>query len=179
MRHTHYLQLLLFALLFTFSACEKWADTPAKNLGLTNKYCNIPSAINYNYGFPGIEDNTVCVFPATPFAGTYTYQDSIYDNANQLFLGELLTLNITALDSTHFTLNGFCANSNFIRFTANRYYRAVSDSIIGQGTQLFCRDLDTLSGMLEYNNIDSSMTLELLVVSDTSIITHKGKAYKK
>lgn len=179
MRHSVCLFPLFLILLICFSACEKWTDTPAKDLGLTNKYCNIPSAINYNHGFPGIEDNAVCIFPATPFAGLYSFQDSIYDNADQLFLGDLLTLNIAALDSTRFTLQGFCANSNIIHFTANKYYRAITDSIIGQGTQYFCRDLDTLSGNVEYNIADSSLMIELQVVSDTSVITHKGRAYKK
>jgi hypothetical protein len=163
----------------SFSSCEKWKDKPAKDLGLTNKYCNIPSAINYNHGYPGVEDNSICIFPSSPFVGTYKYQDSIYDIGNELFLGSSREFSISTIDSFRFSVNNFCGNANQVRFTANKYYRAASDSIIGAGTQLMCRDLDTMSGTLEYRASDSSLYLEWKIVSDTGVNTYKGRAYKK
>jgi hypothetical protein len=179
MKHISKTKIIYLVLLLSLPSCQKWEDKPAKDLGLTNKYCNIPSAINYNFAFPGIEDNTTCIFPSTPFVGTYYFQDSIYDEADQLFPGSLLTLNVKAEDNFRFLMDGFCSNGNQLKFIADRFYRAAADSIIGQGTQFLCRNLDTLSGSLEYRAIDSSLYLDLKVISDTNIVFHRGRAYKK
>lgn len=170
--------LILFALAI-FSACEKWEDTPAKDLGLTSRYCNVPAAVNYNHGFPGIEDNSICVYPSTPFLGQYGFRDSIYNNANELILGDTFNFSISAADTFRFNINNFCSNGNQLGFTANRYYRAESDSVIGNGLQLMCRSQDTLSGLLEYRITDSSLYIDWTVVSDTGIYKHRGRAYKK
>lgn len=162
-----------------FSSCEKWKDTPAKDLGLSSRYCNVPAAINYNQGFPGIEDNSTCVYPSTPFLGQYSFRDSIYNNAEELIIGDTFNFTITAIDTVKLSFNNFCLSGNQLRFTANRYYRAVSDSIIGTGFQLMCRTQDTLSGMIEYSILDSSLYIDWTVVSDTGIYKHKGRAYKK
>lgn len=161
-------------------SCAKWKDKPAQNLGLTNKYCNNPKAINYNWGFPGIEDSTVCVFPSDPFVGTYSYQDSVYWLNGTLDSGytHLVTFSISKNNFNQFSLNGFCPGSNFL-FTADRYYNAVSDTIIGPGQQFMCRTLDTLTGGLTYNSTDSSLTINFTVVSDTGTTNHKGIAYKQ
>lgn len=165
--------------LLAFSACEKWKDTPAKDLGLTRKYCNLPSAINYNVGFPGVEDNSVCLLPSTPFIGNYRFRDTFYNNAEELFVGDSINFSIRAIDTFRIKIKDFCANGSELGFIANRYYRAESDSIIGNGTQLMCRTADTLSGLVEYRTTDSSLFIEWTVVSDTGIFKHKGRAYKK
>lgn len=177
----HSLLVLLTVLVGTtfLISCEKWQDHPAKDLGLTSRYCNIPSAINYNIGFPGIEDNSVCIFPSTPFVGNYHYRDSIYNNAEELRIGDSLNFDIAVIDSFRLAINHFCSNTNQLKFVANRYYRAESDSILGAGTQKMCRDADTLSGKLEYRPSDSSLYIEWTVLSDTGIYKHRGRAYKK
>lgn len=179
MKQTQIAFLLAFALLPFISSCEKWKDPAAQNLGLTSKYCNVPAAINYNVGFPGIEDNSTCIYPSTPFAGNYGYRDSIYNNADELSIGDSINFTISVTDSFRFSIQNFCSNSNPLKFIANRYYRAEADSIIGAGTQLMCRTQDTLSGRVEYRNTDSSLYIEWTIVSDTAINTHKGRAYKK
>lgn len=179
MKQTQIAILLAFALLPFVSSCEKWKDQPAKNLGLTNKYCNIPAAINYNVGFPGVEDNSICIYPSTPFVGQYRFRDSIYNNANELSIGDSINFMITATDSSRFSIQNFCGSATSLKFVANRYYRAEADSIIGAGTQLLCRSQDTLSGRVEYRNTDSSLYIEWTIVSDTAINIHKGRAYKK
>lgn len=177
---THFTILAIFLSCFLLlQSCEKWKDQPAKNLGFTNKYCNIPAAINYNIGFPGIEDNSTCIYPSTPFAGNYRFRDSIYNNANELTIGDSINFNISVTDSFRFSIQNFCSNTNPLKFKANRYYRAEADSIIGAGTQLMCRTQDTLSGRVEYRNTDSSLYIEWTIVSDTAINFHKGRAYKK
>lgn len=160
-----------------FSACEKWEDKPAQDLGLTNKYCNIAEAINYNIGFPGVSDSTTCIFPADPFVGSYSFQDSIYTNADTVVTSADFI--ITAKNRSHFSIYNFCSNANQLSFTADRYYRAASDSLIGAGLQLMCRTEDTLSGSIIFNVKDKSLSVEFKVVSDTGTSIHKGTAYKK
>jgi hypothetical protein len=179
MKKTKIASLLAITVLLFVSSCEKWKDQPAQNLCLSNKYCNVPTAINYNVGFPGIEDNSTCIYPSTPFVGNYSFRDSIYNNANELVIGDSIHFTITVRDSCRFSLQNFCSNVNSLKFTANRYYRAEADSIIGAGTQLMCRIQDTLSGRMEYRNTDSSLYLEWAIVSDTATNWHKGRAYKK
>lgn len=176
-----YRYLFTSTILFTLmlcSACKKWQDKPAPNLGLTNRYCNIPEAINYNQGFPGIEDNSICVFAAQPFVGNYAFKDTIYTETDTLYPSSN-SFNITSNDRYKFVLNDFCSNTNQLFFRANRYYHAEADTIIGSGTQLMCRSVDTLSGFLDYRTSDSSLYIEFKVVSDTGTSTHKGRAYKK
>lgn len=169
---------LLILILLSFSSCTKWKDKAAPDLGLTNKYCNLPSAINYNQNFPGIEDNSVCVFPSTPFVGRYVFQDSIYDQADVLTIGNTYDFQISVVDSFRFAIQNFCSSGSLL-FKADRYYKATSDSVISPATQLFCRNLDTLSGTLLYRGADSSLYFDWTVVSDTAINFHKGRAYKK
>ena len=129
--------------------------------------------------FPGVEDNSVCIFPSTPFVGQYSFRDSLYNNAEEFFIGDSFNFNIIAVDTFRFKINGFCSNGNQLGFMANRYYRAESDSVLGNGTQLMCRTVDTLSGLLEYRSADSSLYIDWTVVSDTGILKHRGRAYKK
>ncbi|MFA6151101.1 MAG: hypothetical protein WC716_07270 [Chitinophagaceae bacterium] len=165
--------------LLLVTSCEKWKDQPPKDLGLTNKYCNIQQAINYNHGYPGIEDNSTCILPSNPFAGTYAYSDTILIGEDTLFPAPI-TFTIQVKDTFGFAINNFCGNANQLIFKADKYYRAsVADSVVGKGTQLMCRSVDTLSGTVEFRKSDSSLALEFKVLSDTGISTHKGRAYKK
>lgn len=178
----HHRFIVPFLLLLTLisASCQKWEDKPGQDLGLKNHYCNNPIAINYNFGFPGIEDSTVCIFPSDPFVGSYTYRDSLYyPESDTAVAGALLDFSISARNRSQLSLDNFCSSGSKLLFTANRYYRAASDSIIGQGLQTGCRSQDTLSGYLDYRSSDSSLYLEFKVVSDTGITTHKGRAYKK
>ena len=71
--------------LSSFLACTKWADTQKpSDPRLTQKYCNDPFAVNYNWGFPGLPDNSTCIFPSDLYVGTYLFHDSIYSIANVL-----------------------------------------------------------------------------------------------
>lgn len=172
--------ILIFGLIFLMlTSCQKWKDNPGQPLNLTNKYCNIPSAINYNYGFPGVVDNSVCILPSTPFVGKYVYTDSIYNTANALVsILTPKTIEISSIDSTRLKVSNFCDHTQDLIFVANKYYRAVSDSVIGIGIQLMCRPLDTLSGKLEFRQSDSSLLIDFNVISDTAVMKHIGRAYK-
>lgn len=169
----------LLLCLVLFGSCQKWVDHPAKNLGLTSKYCNNPAAINYNQGYPGIEDSTVCIFPSEPFVGNYRFRDSIYDDANILSIGDSILFSITKESRTRISCHDFCASGNQLFFTADRYYKANGDSLLFAGAQTMCRTQDTLMGSLLYRPADSSLYIEFKVMSDTGIRTHKGFAFKR
>lgn len=162
------------------AGCQKWEDKPPPAIELTKRYCNIPSAINYNHNYPGIEDNSVCVFPSGPYVGNYTFVDSVfYPDIDTAVPFPLINFSISSRNDTQLYVNNFCASGNQLAFSANRYYRAESDSVIAPGKQLMCRSLDTLSGTMEYRPADSSIYLEFTVVSDTGSAVHRGRAFKK
>lgn len=170
---------LLFPVWAGLSSCEKWKDPQPQDLGLTRKYCNIPSAINYNREFPGVEDNTTCIFPSDPFIGNYVYEDSVYiDGVEGSIPWGTIHFSILKKDSTKFELKDYCGSRNLM-FTANRYFHAVTDTLLTKGVQLYCRDLDTLQGTLDYRGSDSSLYIEFTVKSDTLTAVHRGRAYKK
>lgn len=172
------IKIFIPIILIVLGACTKWKDKTAQDLGLKNKYCNNPAAINYNYGFPGITDSSVCIFPSSPFVGRYKFQDSIFGLSDQMVLGDMHTFEIVSVDTVRFKIVNYCSSAQDIFFKANRYYKADVDSGIALGAWLFCRELDTLRGQLEYNSWDSSLTINWTVNSDTNVTTHKGKAYK-
>lgn len=162
------------------AGCQKWEDKTPPPIDLTKRYCNVPAAINYNHNFPGIEDNSVCIFPSGPYVGEYAFVDSVfYPDVDTAVLFPLINFNVSSRNDTQVYVNNFCSGGQQLAFSTNRYYRAVSDSVIAPGKQLMCRSLDTLSGTMEYRPADSSIYLEFTVVSDTGITTHKGRAYKK
>lgn len=162
------------------AGCQKWEDKPAPPIELTKRYCNLPVAINYNRDFPGIEDNSVCIFPSGPYVGSYSFADSVfYPDVDTAVVFPVINFTISSRNDTQIYINNFCTGGNQLAFSTNRYYRAISDSVIAPEKQLMCRSLDTLSGTMEYRPADSSIYLEFTVVSDTGTSTHRGRAYKK
>jgi len=175
-----------------FYSCKKWSDptTPTDPRLNERKYCNDPEAVNYNWNFPGKPDNSVCIYPSDLFKGTYTFTDSIY-NDQQLFDSAgsqtLYTLQFIPVDKSRFRVVGFCANTDSLKFTAERStYQANADTTIFLNDttkvygQFFCRNLDTLSGNIVKSRSDStSITIQFQVVSDTGINYHRGTAIKQ
>lgn len=187
--------IFLFVIIIatTFSACKKWKDSIATDDPRLHdrKYCNDPEAVNYNWGFPGVPDNSICIFPSDLYKGTYFFTDSIY-NANDVFDSLLskqtYTIQVLALSKKHLAITGFCTNDTLF-FTAGRTtYTATADSTfkLNDTTKAFgqpmCRLLDTLSGSITKNSLDTSNTkikFNWKVVSDTGINYHKGTAVKQ
>lgn len=137
-----------------FIACEKYKDPAPPDLGLTRKYCNDPIAANYNDSFPGIPDNSVCIYPTELFEGTWLFRDSVYLPDMTFVRAQNYTLTFTAQNQAtdtfrnKLTLNGFCSG-NTLKLTANRFGLAMTDTLIQytEGGQLFCNPTDTISGM--------------------------------
>lgn len=172
----------LFVLLAVVVGCKKYTDTPGQSdPRLTRKYCNDPEAVNFNRDFPGTEDNSVCIYPANAFQGTYDFIDSVYSGNNVLQKELPLTLQITAQSHTKMTITGLCgaSQSTGIAFTAARTLRATVDTTIVTGQPL-CRIKDTVSGYIAGNTSDGSrIRFYLSVVSDTGTTQHMGTAYRR
>ena len=172
-----------------FFSCKKWKDpAPTTDPRLTNPYCNDPAAVNYNWGFPGKPDNSVCFYAIDLFAGKYIFKDSMY-LASGLYVGyDSLVLNISPVAQSHskMTVTGLCgfSGSVVISMTAASYTATV-DTVVGDTTtlhrgQILCRIQDTLTGTLVKDRIDSTLiTVSFQVANDTGIVMHTGRAIKQ
>jgi hypothetical protein len=178
---------LLTAGVCLFFSCAKWKDpAPVKDPRLTNPYCNEPSAVNYNWGFPGRPDNTVCFYPSDLFQGNYLFFDSVYLSPSGLFVGaDSFIITITKLSNSKIGVKGFCSSGSQLRLTAGPTYVATVDTTLGDTTSLnlgqaLCRIQDTVSGTISRDRVDSTLLhIALQVVSDTGISVFIGKARKQ
>ncbi|MBC7553481.1 MAG: hypothetical protein H7257_05840 [Taibaiella sp.] len=168
-----------------FSACKKWEDPAAvSDPRLTNPYCNDPDAVNYNWGFPGKPDNTLCYFPTDLFKGTWLLVDSVYITSTGLFIhADSIYLNIYPIAQSHTKLAvlGFCGGGDTLKMTAAAAsYNAAVDTTLGDSLtnrgQKWCRIQDTVNGSIFNSRIDSMLHITLQVISDTGVTTHLGKA---
>jgi hypothetical protein len=171
--------LAAMALLLLFS-CKKYKDPdPQTDPRIQDLYCNDPSAINYNWNFPGIPDNTTCFYPSDVFAGNYTYYDSTLNDDLDVIAMDTFTISLVKIDTVRMTLSGFCTGAP-LSITADQFLRLVLDSIDGDGQQL-CLGADTMIGggkkvtVLDTTNITFSYEIE----SGNARTTHKGTAIKQ
>ena len=172
---------------FLFSSCLKWHDPkPYTDPKLSNPYCNDPNAVNYNWGFPGRADDSICFYPADLFKGRFLFTDSIYSEVGLTdgnFLYALTdTLYFTALSQTKLAVTGFCGSKEDSFHLTALSFNATIDTLAGdslttfQGQVPFCRILDTVNGTLFYSRIDSQIHISFQIKSDTGLSSHVGKA---
>lgn len=170
-------------------ACKKYEDPAKPDIILTNHYCNDPIAANYNHGFPGIPDNSVCVYATDFFEGAWIWVDSIYDadmNFQQRQTRNLsfspLSLNEDSL-RTRLTVAGFCDNNTILKIRANKYASALTDTLVAgtNGGQIFCNTTDTVSGYFKRTNdtLTQSMNIILTENKPSGVFYHKGLAVKQ
>lgn len=183
-RSTVFITITTAAIALFFS-CNKWSDPASVNdPRLTNPYCNDPDAVNYNWGFPGKPDNSVCFYPSDVFNGTYVFTDSVYIASSGLFIAtQAETLYVTKQNKTNLTIAGLCSSTNVVNITAHSDFNATVDTLVGDSTtisrgQLLCRPSDTISGTFSYSRIDSLLHISFQVSSDTGVTIHTGKAKK-
>jgi hypothetical protein len=172
------LALILFFGL-ALGACKKYKDPePFTDPRIKNKYCNDPSAINYNWDFPGVADNSTCIYPAEIFAGQYFYRDSLFNATGEVVKTDSFPLSIQALDSVNLTISGFCA-SGFFTAKASRFFQFTIDSLLGNG-QEYCGFDDTLSGKGVKSGIADTTLIKFTyqIQTDTGLIQHAGTATK-
>lgn len=179
-----YLMMAAGVICFFAVSCLKANDPPpAKpNPNLKNHYCNDPRAINYNWGFPGIPDNTVCIYPVDSFLGQWSLTDSVFhadSSFDYLLTG---TLNFTATEDsskTHLKVLGFCNNSSPLFATADKYGYAGIDSMNNETAgQLLCSASDTVTGSFQFlMNTKDTLRIQLNITGANAGY-HKGIAHK-
>jgi hypothetical protein len=183
------LSILLLALLTTgvVVSCKKWQDpAPTDDSRLTNPYCNDPSAVNYNWGFPGKPDNSVCYYPSDLFAGTYSFKDTSYQAATDLYLSaDSFIIYISKISQTKISIDGMCPSGQKLILTAGATYTATVDTTVGDSTtlypgQYFCSEKDTVVGFFVRDKVDSSLIyVDLYIRTDTGATVRRGRAIKK
>jgi hypothetical protein len=187
-------------LLVTLAACSMWACSkykdpdPAQPDGrLTHHYCNDPKAINYNWGFPGIPDNSVCVYPVDSFLGQWIYTDTTYFPNGDISGITVRNINIIQPESdttkTHLTLFGWCSNNIGINLIAGKYNKAALDTIPGYPEgQFFCNETsDTIKGFINRYSVNDTLTnttsqhiaFDVIISNSGGVLYHKGRATKQ
>ncbi len=174
--------LILFAIMgmLLIQNCKKYTDPPIIKIDtFTSKYCNIPTAVNYNWGFPGNIDNSICVFPADVYVGSYTFYDSLQD-ANGIYLpNDTFNLNILKNTDTTLFIQGLCANAIQLNARAYKNLRLTLDSTNNKG-QAFCSSADTINGLGILKNYgDSTFSFTYNVYTPAALELHKGTVTKK
>lgn len=192
MRQKAKISLLFTALIaVVIYSCSKYEDpAPADGSGLfNNKYCNDSRATNYNWGFPGVPDNSACIYPVDSFLGKWSLTDSMFSPNGENIGVALKTLTFTGTEDTArigLSVTGWCSNNTAIYLVANKYGYAYADTL-AEGTpgQFLCgATTDTLSGQLNlYKGGDSTLkgTMEInFMVNDASgTVNHRGTAIKQ
>jgi hypothetical protein len=167
-------------------ACSKYKDPPPAGHDdrLNNPYCNDSKAVNYNWGFPGIPDNSVCIYAVDSFEGSWIFKDTVLLPNNDI--AEIVDRNITFTSTedtikTHLAVTGWCSGNIPFYITANKYGRADVDSIpTGVPGQLLCVPTDTLNGFFNKRIYGpDTMKIELTVTNAAGTRYHKGVAFKQ
>lgn len=183
MKRLVFVILLIVSSVVLVISCKKWKDPAAVNdPRLTNPYCNNPLAVNYNWGFPGKPDSTVCFFPSDIFRGTYIFNDSIFLPDNTYVSFRVDTFSIYAVSENKIALVGFCSShSDSIKLTGLATYQATVDTVAALLTgQTLCRVVDTVNGTITKDQIDTTVLhVNFSVASDTGVNLHFGNAIKQ
>lgn len=167
-------------LVVLIGACQKYKDKVTNgDPRLTNPYCNDPNAVNYNWGFPGKPDSTICIFPNQLFVGRYVYYDSIYQADYSFSYASTDTLLIFSTSHTALKMVGFCPIGDTMSLTAGISYVATVDTTEVKG-QTLCRIQDTVSGTITKNLADTiaEVHINFTVYADTGTTYHIGTALK-
>jgi hypothetical protein len=187
MRYDIFIAFFLLVTTGIVVSCKKYQDPKATNdPRLTNPYCNEPKAVNYNLGFPGRPDKTVCIYPTDLFTGNYFFRDSVFKTADNLFLlADSFPINITRASDTVINVIGFCPSGAILKLTAGPTYIATVDTTVGDTSvlnwgQIFCRTQDTVTGTITRDRVDTLLLhVVLQIASDTGMTTHIGEARKQ
>src|SRR5690625_160640 len=181
--------LILCMLALGFVSCEKYEDKAQKDIedALKNQYCNITDAINYNWGFPGEPNDSLCIFPVEPFiAYSWTLLDTVFNEDFEVLETRNRTIyfeEYTAIDTLkHMMLmHDYCSENSSILLEANRHLLAtVYDNIENDVGQLDCDESSVLNGFISLDSL-SADTLKLRfhkrTIDELNLIIN-GRAYK-
>jgi hypothetical protein len=176
------LRLVTFIMLYTIIiiGCVKYKDpTPITTDKLTTPYCNILTAVNYNWGFPGVPNNSICTYPADLFLGTYIFYDSVLNAVAEYVPFDSNIIEISKVSDSTILIKGLCgSNSSTFSAKATKNYRFSLDSNTTLG-QVFCSNNDTINGfgMKNFYN-DSNFKFSYNLINNAIITEHKG-TFKK
>lgn len=183
MKRFSFFLILAFLALVAIVSCQKWKDSkPFTDPRLTNPYCNDPNAVNYNWGFPGRPDDSICFYPTDVYVGKYLFIDSVLHSDNSFFYSDSIMLNFYALSQTKMAILGFCSSGDSVKLTVDRSMNAVIDTTIAGFGQAFCGSIDTVSGTIQRvitDTTNKTFTLNFTVVSDTTVNFHTGTLRKQ
>lgn len=176
------MKLIYFlVLVMLIMGCKRYKDpSPFTDSRISKPYCNDPSAINYNWDFPGIPDNSTCIYPAQIFAGNYLFKDSLIDSIGNVMAIDSFPLQIQMVDSSHLQITGFCG-SLIHTAKANRFYTFTLDSLVGNGQTYCAGSQDIISGKASKTGIFDStqFTMQYLLQTSTGSSNHHGTAIKQ
>lgn len=176
--------VVLLSLCLGWMACSK-EDKKGDNLDdkLTNKYCNIPGAVNYNWGFPGKEDNSICFFATDYFVGTWTFYDTIILQ-DSTFIGTdsmQITFETIPGDTTYRKMNmlGWCGNDPIL-LDISKFYIGLSDTFRNsEGWQMTCNNTDSVKVELSKNILDTTIVnFHIRQYSNNELQFHNGTGKK-
>jgi len=149
---------------------------------LVNHYCNDPRAVNYNRGFPGIPDSSVCVYPVDAFTGQWTLTDSMFNADSTFNAVSVQTISFVATEDSllsHLKVTGLCGNGAALLATADKYGQATLDSMDSHNAgQLLCSPADTATGKFYFSFSGRDTMLMQLQVIGAQAGFHKGIATK-
>lgn len=162
-------------------SCSTYTDPEKPDIDdqLQNKYCNIPTAVNYNWNFPGKEDNSICFYSWDFYEGRWQFINDVYaanNNVEKLYSDTIvLSFSKNAADTAkaEMQVSGWCGSGNF-NILIDRFYIAKTDTMPnGFNYQIVC--LDTISGTLEKNIMDTStLSLKMSVLSPNGQFNYIG-----
>lgn len=178
--------LFLITLSTLVVACSKPKDKKGGDISdqLTSHYCNIPTAVNYNWGFPGIEDNSICIFATEYFEGNWMFIDSIVTSDSMTSAIDTVYLQFSAVpnDETRTLLDvkGWCNNNETFRIFTDKYFSAKTDTSFNSlGYQILCNANDTIFGTIKKDIFDTTkLAIQLTNYSVNGVSYHKGTASK-
>jgi len=167
-------------------ACTKNTDKKGPDISdqLNRKYCNIPRAVNYNWNFPGIEDNSTCFFATDFYEGSWMFVDTVKSRDETVIRIDTLGFDLRkmAQDTTYqkMTMTGWCG-TEALTINVDRFYLARTDSFDNnQGWQKICGNRDSVLVEMRKSLLDTTqLTIHIIQYLPDSVLYHSGTGIRK
>lgn len=183
---TNYIHAVWAGCLLLLTACSKSGDKKGPDISdqLNRKYCNIPGAVNYNWNFPGIEDNSTCFFATSFYEGNWMFVDTVKSHDETVIRIDTLGLSFQKIeqDLTYqkMHMTGWCGTESLI-IDVDRFYLARTDSFDNnQGWQKICNNRDSVFVEMRKSIYDTTqLTINIIQYLPTSVLYHSGSGIRK
>lgn len=157
-------------------------DVPPVNID--RKYCNDPFAVNYNDSFPGIPDNSTCVYAYDVYLGAWVLYDSTFKEDSSFYQFKEMEIAFDIAPSeekNEMNMSGFCEGS-LIHLKADKFGRAAALNHLKypDSAQVICGG-DSVMGFFNFKIETRDTLLFHLTEQKTSGLNlyHKGMAIRK